>query len=76
MSNPSNTYLTVRQVAARLGTSVATIWRWKRDGTFPASVKLSAGSTRWRLTDIEIWEATLQVGVIDHLPEEVWARAA
>jgi len=73
------TYLTVQQVAARLGISKATIWRWKAAGTFPAAFKLSAGSTRWRLADIEEWENTLQVGLMSDLPDlsdSVWYRAA
>lgn len=65
----TNTYLTVQQVAARLGISKATIWRWKAAGTFPSAVKLSAGSTRWRLADIEDWEATLQVSFMSDLPD-------
>jgi prophage regulatory protein len=63
------TYLTVQQVAARLGISKATIWRWKAAGTFPTAVKLSAGSTRWRLADIEAWENTLQVGMVSDMSD-------
>lgn len=44
--------LTVRQVAARLGIGVSTIWRAVSKGSFPAPIKI-AGSTRWRRTDIE-----------------------
>ncbi|WP_207208055.1 AlpA family transcriptional regulator [Salipiger sp. IMCC34102] len=57
----AQTYLTVGQVADRLGVSTDSIWRWKRNGDFPAAVKLSAGSTRWRLTDIEAWEASRSI---------------
>lgn len=60
MSGP--VYLTVKQVAERFGVSTDTIWRWKRNGRFPKAVKLSSGSTRWRLADIEAFEASLQVG--------------
>lgn len=52
------TYLTVAQVADRLGVSTDSVWRWKRNGDFPAAIKLSAGSTRWRLADVEAWEAS------------------
>ncbi|MCX7299184.1 MAG: helix-turn-helix domain-containing protein [Rhodobacterales bacterium] len=62
-------YLTVQQVAARLGISKATIWRWKAAGTFPAAFKLSGGSTRWRLADIEAWENTLQVGLVSDISD-------
>lgn len=51
-------FLTVRQVADRLGVSTDSIWRWKRRGVFPAAVRLGPGCTRWRLADIEAWEAS------------------
>ena len=51
-------YLTVKQVADRLGVSTYSIYRWKRHGAFPAAVRLGPGSTRWRLADIETWEAS------------------
>ncbi|GGB30171.1 helix-turn-helix transcriptional regulator [Allosediminivita pacifica] len=54
----STFYLTVNDVATRLSVSKDTIWRWARLGTFPEAVRLSAGVTRWRLTDIEAWEAS------------------
>lgn len=50
-------YLSVRQVADRLGVSTDSVWRWKRNGEFPKAVKLSGRTTRWRLSDIEAWEA-------------------
>jgi prophage regulatory protein len=51
-------YLRDTDVAARYGTSRPTIWRWTAAGRFPAPVKLSPGCTRWRLSDIEEWEAS------------------
>lgn len=51
-------YLTVRQVAEQLGVSTDSIYRWKRHGEFPAAVKLGPGSVRWRLADVQAWEAT------------------
>lgn len=51
-------YLRDTDVAARYGTSRPTIWRWTAAGRFPAPVKLSPGCTRWRLADLEAWEAT------------------
>ena len=35
-------------------------WTWRqvgRDPSFPRPIKLSGGMTRWRLADIESWEA-------------------
>ena len=37
----TTTYLSVQQIAARLNTSKATIWRWKAAGTFPAAVNVA-----------------------------------
>ncbi len=54
-------YLTDRQVAERYGVSRTTIWLWKRKGDFPKAVRLSAGMTRWRLSDIEAWEASREM---------------
>ncbi len=63
----TNLYLTVDQVAERLGVSRDTIWRWKRNGTFPKAVKLGGRTTRWRLSDIEAWEASCEVGFMTRL---------
>lgn len=51
------TYLTVKQIATRLAVSVPTVWRWTREADFPKPIKLSANCTRWKLEDIEAWEA-------------------
>ncbi|MVO18578.1 helix-turn-helix transcriptional regulator [Parasedimentitalea huanghaiensis] len=57
MSIPSHPlYLSVDQVAARFSVSKDSIWRWRRDGEFPAPVKLGGRTTRWRLSEIEEWE--------------------
>ncbi len=50
-------YLSDNQVSTRYKVSSNTIWRWVRNKTFPAPVKLTPGCTRWRLSDIEAWEA-------------------
>lgn len=53
-----DTYLSIAQIAKRYGVHRSTPWRWaKADPTFPQSVKLSPQCTRWRLADIEAWEA-------------------
>jgi prophage regulatory protein len=57
----SHTFLTAKQVATRYDLGVATIWRWARDREdFPKPMKLGANCTRWRLADIEAWEASRQ----------------
>lgn len=54
-------YLTAKQLAARLSVSLPTIWRWARETDFPKPIKLSANCTRWKLQDIEAWEADREV---------------
>lgn len=51
-------YLSDKQVAERYGVTRPTVWRWlKTDRTFPKPISLSPGCTRWRLDEIEAWEA-------------------
>jgi len=51
-------FLNDKQLAARWGVGRVTIWRWARTyPEFPAPVSLSPGCTRWRLADVEAWEA-------------------
>lgn len=53
------TFLTVRQVAERLAVSVPTVWRWTRErDDFPKPQRLGPAATRWRLADLEAWEAS------------------
>ncbi len=49
--------LKATEVAAREGVGVSTIWRWVREGRFPAPIRPSRGVTRWRVTDLERWES-------------------
>lgn len=51
-------YIPDTQIAARFGVHRSTVWRWANtDPTFPQPVKLSSACTRWKLADIEAWEA-------------------
>jgi prophage regulatory protein len=51
-------YLSDKQLAERFSVARTTVWRWMRtDVTFPRPVSLSPGCTRWRLADVEAWEA-------------------
>ncbi|WP_323847026.1 helix-turn-helix transcriptional regulator [Microbulbifer magnicolonia] len=49
-------YFSDRTLAARYEVSRATIWRWTANEQIPKPVKIN-GSTRWRLSDIQAWEA-------------------
>lgn len=52
-------YIRIRELASTptregmLPVSGATVWRWVRDGTFPAPIKLGAGTTAWPIEAIE-----------------------
>ena len=50
-------YVRDTDLAERYGVSRNTIWRWAKEGRLPSPVKLGPGVTRWRLADIEQWEA-------------------
>jgi prophage regulatory protein len=52
-------YVTDTDLAKRWSVSRPTIWRWHReDSSFPRAVKLGANCSRWKLADIEAWEAS------------------
>lgn len=59
-----NIYLTDRQAGERYSVHRNTIHRWARTSArgFPRPVKLGDNCTRWRLTDLEAWEAQQQGG--------------
>lgn len=51
-------YIDDKSIGARFGVTRQTVWRWaKTDPAFPPAVRLSPGCTRWRLDQIEEWEA-------------------
>jgi prophage regulatory protein len=52
-------YLSDRALAARYDTSRATVWRWVETRGLPKPIRFSSGCTRWKLSDIERWEAEL-----------------
>ena len=57
----NNQYLSVKALAARYSVAKSTCWRWTQEGKLPQPVKLTNGSTRWKLTDLEQWEAQREV---------------
>ncbi|MEO7864000.1 MAG: AlpA family phage regulatory protein [Nitrospirales bacterium] len=50
-------YISDRANGARFKVSRATIWRWIKTRGFPQPIKFSPGCTRWKLADVEAWEA-------------------
>ncbi len=60
----NESYLSDRQVAARYSVHHLTPRRWlKADSTFPKPIRLTPGCVRWKLSDLETWEAAQPVGV-------------
>ncbi|MEI4471500.1 helix-turn-helix transcriptional regulator [Frigidibacter sp. MR17.24] len=52
-------YLSDIQLAARFSVHRGTPWRWtKTRPDFPKPVTLTPGCTRWKLSQIEAWEAS------------------
>lgn len=44
-----------RELIAKVGLSVMTIWRKERDGTFPARVPLGPNSVGWLEEEVDAW---------------------
>lgn len=57
--NTAQLYYTDREVAIRFGVVRQTIWRWVSEGVLPSPVKVGPRASRWRLADIEAFEASL-----------------
>ena len=51
-------YLSARKLATSYEVSRVTPWRWAKKGAFPSPVKLGPNCTRWKLSDVEAWEAS------------------
>jgi prophage regulatory protein len=52
-------FLFAAQTGQRLGVSTSTVWRWAKERSdFPAPVKLGVGVTRWRVADLDAFEAS------------------
>ncbi len=51
-------FFSARQLAARYDVSIATIWRWRREGAMPDGIRLSRGQTRWTADAIRAWEVS------------------
>ena len=52
------TYVSDRFLAERYGVARTTPWDWaKNKPGFPQPVRLSERCTRWKLSEVEAWEA-------------------
>ncbi|KAF0279164.1 AlpA family phage regulatory protein [Spiribacter aquaticus] len=52
-------FLTDIEVANRYSVSRITPWVWARRDCFPKPVRISSGTTRWRLSELEAYEEDL-----------------
>lgn len=54
--------LTAEALARRFDVDASTIWRWHaRRPDFPRAIRLGGRCTRWRVADMEAWEAAQAV---------------
>jgi len=51
-SLPNSAHVRLPVVAALLGVSMPTIWRWVKIGRIPSPVKLGANTTAWRVGEL------------------------
>jgi predicted DNA-binding transcriptional regulator AlpA len=56
-------FLSVREVCERFSIAPATVWRWSADADlgFPKPIRLSAGVTRWRESELRAFELRREV---------------
>jgi prophage regulatory protein len=52
--------LSQREVLALLGVSRVSVYKWRREGRFPAPVVLSTRTLRWREDDVAAFVAARQ----------------
>lgn len=59
----SEQFLTARDLADRYSVALSTVWRWpKENPEFPKPIRLGAGCTRWRLSDLVAFEKAREAG--------------
>ncbi len=59
MNTPAKVYyLRDTDLAERYNVSRNTVWRWHREGRIPSPIRLAPQSTRWKLAELEAWEAS------------------
>ena len=60
LEHPANIFLTPDQVAERYQVKRTTIDRWTKDEVLPKPIRLNNKRPRWRLVDLQDWEARLE----------------
>lgn len=54
--------LTIADLADRCRVSKKTVYRWNTEGTGPR--RIGVGRVRYRLSDVEKWEATREIDMV------------
>ncbi|MEJ8311135.1 helix-turn-helix transcriptional regulator [Agrobacterium larrymoorei] len=59
--NPTNlvwldSYLTLKEVTSIMKVATSTLYRWMNEGNFPRPVKLGENCSRWRVSDVKVWQ--------------------
>ena len=52
---PADHLIRSARLAPSLGIGRTTLWRWVKEGVFPAPVRLSGRVTAWRVGDVREW---------------------
>ncbi len=60
--------LRTNEVAARLGISRTTLWRWERRGLIPRKRRLGPNTVGWLASEIENWFETVDAQATTNLP--------
>ena len=56
------------EVEQMVAVSTATLYKMIKEGRFPASVHLGAGTVRWRLSEVQAWLSALTAGTAAQEP--------
>ena len=67
-SGKSPIFLSVKQVAQRIGASRASIYRWERNGQFPRRRQISAGRVAWVEEEVTAWMLSRPLGLGQQSP--------
>ena len=70
--NPPPEFLDVHGVANRYGITAATVWSWINQGKIPQPLRLTAGTSRWAVRDLEQWEEEKRQ---ERAPRRMWEEA-
>lgn len=49
-------YVNDKMLAERYGVTRKTIWKWVRENSFPKPRNFSPKCTRWRMSEVLMWE--------------------